>query len=480
MKMKKYIYAVMFCVMASSVMAQKPHYLPGDGIYIVGLPADGSATYDCPVMVTEAYQAKFKTSGAELASISAGKSYNISNRLQEDGTLDLVSFMGCGQATNLIVRNYDGESYAIGDYAPNKTWKTSYLVAAFAPWDGKEVFTLGVYDHWDCPVSYAPDAMLTERGAKSVTVDFGNPHEGLVVSNINFNLVTASSELKSKSSALKVKLSIWNEERTNIVSTEQIQLGSQNLFKVKTTDDGKSVYSVYVDFGWPVIIDKPFTVEVEGFDKLGVEAWIPLAVDTHALYPTHTTYHLTTGDEQVASTDACINVDGYFNYVGTWSWPDGKCEYGECVAAGDYVQVYIDPSDPDWPGMYFTGDPTFPVECAFGANDLMLSERPEWINSVDIDQSQWQEYGALLIIMQADAIPTGETGRYGKVVISTKDEASHYTIHVRQGNGSFPASVDGVKVELPADGGMFDLSGRKITAPRSGQLYIKNGKKIIK
>lgn len=470
---------LLLCAMAGNALAQKPHYLLGDGVYIVGLPADESETYDCPVMVTEAYQATFKTTGAELASITADKSYNISNRLKGDGTLDLISFMGCGQASKLIVRNYDGESYTIGDYAPNKTWNKSYLVAAFAPWDGTGYYTLGVYDHWDCPVSYDADVMLTEKKANSLTVDFGNPHEGLVCTGVNFNLISADAALKSKASALSVFVNILDESRKEVVDTRTLRVKASNVQLIRSMEDGNNLYAVYVDFTSPLILSQPFTVGVEGFDQLGTEAWMPRAVDTHGLYPTHTTYHLEASDEKVAESDVCLNIEGYFNYVGSWGWYDGKCEYGECVAQGDYVQVYIDPSDPDWPGMYFSGDPTFPVECTFGVSDLCLEEKPEWIKEVQIDGSQWDEYGALLIIMQADGLPTGESGRYGKVVISTQDEASQYTIHIRQGNGSFPSSIDGLQVELPVCGGMFDLSGRMLAAPKSGQLLVRDGKLVF-
>lgn len=475
--MKKLL-TLIFCAVAFNAMAQKPHYLPGDGVYIVGIPADMSKTYEYPVMVAEAYQTTFKTTGTELASISAGKSYNISNRLQSDGTLDLISFMGCGEATNLIVRNYDGDSYTIGDYAPEKTWTKSYLVAAYAPWDGRDDYTLGVYDHWDCPITYDADPMITENGMNGVTVDFGNPHEGLVVNKVNFNLLSSDSELAKKASSLKVVFTAWDENHTTAIANLEVKVKTNNMKNVGTKGD-YNIYSVYVDFGTPVIIDCPFTVSVEGLADLGSQAWLPRAVDTHNLYPTHTTYYLGDTKEKVETSDACINVDGYFNYVGTWGWPDGKCEYGECVAAGDYVQVYIDPTDPDWPGMYFTGDPTFPIECAFGVQDLMLIEKPDWINEVQIDGSQWDEYGALLIIMQADEMPTGENGRYGKVVVSTRDEASQYTIHIRQGNGTFPNGINSPVITLPAEGGMFDLSGRKIVVPQQGQIFIKDGKKYF-
>lgn len=478
--MRKVLSIAIFCALAFEATAQKPHYLPGDGVYIVGLPADKSQTYNCPVMVAEAYQATFKTEGAELASITSGKSYNISSRLQADGTLDLVSFMGCGSATKLTVRNYDGESYMIGDYAPSKTWNTSYLVAAHPAWDGREVYTLGVYDHWDCPVTEEADEMFTLRNARGVTVDFGNPHEGLVCNCVNFNVVSKDAGLVAKMAALRVCINLLGADRKTAVRTEKVEINPEDVSVAGTTEEGNTIYSVYAYLDRPLVIGQPFTVSVDGFGDLGSQAWIPRAVDTHNLYPTHTTYHLPAGDEQVAQSDVCINIDGYFNYIGAWGWYDGKNEFGECVAQGDYVQVYIDPSDPEWPGMFFTGDPTFPVECTFGAGDLMVWERPNWISEVQIDASQWQEYGALLIIMTADALPSGENGRYGKVVISTKDEASQYTIHIRQGNGSFPSAVEGITIDAPSAGGLFDLNGRKMTAPVQGQIYIKDGRKILK
>lgn len=477
---KKLISTVTFCALAIAAMAQKPHYVPGDGVYIVGIPADMSPTYEYPVMVTESYKATFKTTGAKLAAATAGeKSFNISSNIQEDGTLDLVRFLGTGTATNLVVRNFMGQAYSIGDYCPTKNWDTTYLVAAVKPWDDNTVYNLGVYDHWDCPVSYAEDEMITKQKMDKVRIDFGNPHEGLVCFGVNFNLVSESADLKTLAPALKVTLSAWDETRTMVVGQDVTALKAMNVAKVSETEDGKTIYSVYVSFRTPFILEQPFTIDVEGFSKLGVDAWIPRAVDTHNLYPTHTTYINGTTTQQVAAVDACVNIEGYFNYVGTWGWYDGKCEYGEVVGQGDYVQVYYDPSDPDWPGDFFMGDPTFPIECAFGIEDLVIEYLPDWITGIQVDQSQWAEYEALLIIMVADPMPQGMSGRYDKVVISTSDGASKYTIHIRQGDAQYPMGIKEHVVNIPAAGGAFDLSGRKVNNMKKGSLYIQNGKKFI-
>lgn len=463
---------------AVSAMAQKPHYLLGDGIYIVGIPANQTKPFDGPVMVTESYKAKFITTGAEMASIKTDKSINISNRLMDDGTLDLVSFMGTGMAKNLTVRNYDGESYTIGDYAPEKTWTDSYLVAGYAPWNGNAVYTLGVYDHWDCPVTFVADEMITSQHYNTIVVDFGNPQEGLICQGVNFNLISADDNLASKVSGFTVGIKVGDDSE-GAEYIEYSGLSAQNVSKIGTTDEGNNLYAVNLRFSNNILLNQHFTVEIDGLCSAETDVWLPRAVDTHNLYPTHTTYLNGNDKVSVAESDACVNINGYFNYVGQWGWPNGKEEYGEVVAGGDYVQVYYDPTDPDWPGEFFTGEVTFPVECTFGYQDLAVTECPEWISEVEVNDSQWAEYEALLIIMTADALPNGETGRLGDVVVSTKDGASTYTVHIRQGNATF-TGVDGPVIDLPAEGGMFDLSGRRITTAQPGQIIINNGKKYIK
>lgn len=470
--------------MATTVMAQKPLYTPGDGVYIAGLPADQSKTYNRPVMVAQAYKATLNMANAKLASMTeSDQSRNIS-RYVSNNVLDLSTFMGVGRIENVIVRNFDGDSYCIGDNAPSKTWSITNLVAGYAPWGGRDNYTLGVYDHWDCPVGYDADEMIVTKKMDKVTVDFGNPHEGLVCQNINFNLVSATDNIAEKVGSMKVTLSTWDAEHSSATIIYNQQLKKNNIRKVKDLNNGLFLHSVYINFPDNIILDKDFEVSVEGFASTDVEVWIPRAIDPNNLYPTHTTYSNATDSESVASTDVCLNIDGYFNYIGMWGWYDGKVERGEVVPQGDYVQVYYDPSDPDWPGRYYTGEAAFPIECTFGINDIALLERPDWISEVKIDASQWDEYECLQIIMTADALPAEETGRYGEVIISTQDMASFYKIRIRQGNATFPNdSTDGINnltVSIPAQGGLFDLSGRRVDNVKEGQIYILNGKKYVK
>lgn len=487
--MKKIFISTLLAASFVGAMAQEEPlvYLPGDGIYIEGLPADMSSQPTAPAFVCEAYKAKFNTMGAELASITADKAYNVTKYINtENGELNLITWgFGVGSATNLTIRTYDGGKYSIGDLNPDgKRWTTSYIHSA----DGVKR-NLGVYNHWDCPVTYVADDKLATGMQDAVTVDFGNPHEGLVINNINFTLVTDRAEgvFLDENAYLTVHLRTSKEKVFNIKKKDLKQVNTNS-------NDGLYYYTVNVSlvsggFGLPGmiggnagdVIAEPFKVMINGFQQEGVRAWLPRTVDHTGLFPTHTSYGY---DNAVvdATTDVCINVNGYFNYIGMYGWYDGKVDRGEVVAGGDYVQVYYDPTDADWPGDYFMGEAAFGVESTFDEKKIQIESAPEWISTIALDNSQWVEYGALQLVMVAQPLPDGETGRKGMVTIITDDGASRFSVAIRQGNTMFDGTETGVNtiiVDIPSSGGIYDLQGRKVSNTNTKELLIKNGRKFI-
>lgn len=458
---------------------EAPFYLPGEGVYLVGLPSDLVPVVPEPTMVTQAYQAKFVTSNAELASVHSGvNSYNVSTYLNDAFTeLDLTHFVGIGEASRLTVRDFEGNSYELGCYATGSKRPHCRLLAAYNAWRNHSTLPLCMYDQWDCPVQYDADPMLADGQYDAVSVNFGNPHEGLVVANINFPLAIAAGA--DKSQPLTVTLNMEDSDGND--HTLQASVNLANLDKVAERD-GYDIYSVVAFVSpWRFVLDTPFSITVCGFAQQGGNVWIPRAVDTHGLYPTHTTYMNGQDSVSVESSDVCINLQGYFNYLGTYGWYDGKYERGEVVSSADLVQVYYDPADADWPGDYFMGEAAFPVECTFGASDITILEAPSWINAISYDESQWVEYGAIQIILSADALPNDLNGRNGKVVLITSDLASRYTIYLRQGAAWFDFGT-GISnhpvVEVPQQGGAFDLLGRSIQSNVKG-LSVQNNAIIL-
>lgn len=491
---KNILWALCLCAVSALAQNEKPFFLPGEGVYLVGINKKLEPAVAEPAMVCAAYKATMLTENVELASIEAnGKSYPISNLLSEDGSmLNLQTFMGVGKANGLIVRDMDGQSYQLGDYAPTKTWKTTHLWAAA---DLQSVtghsrdLPLCMYDQWDCPITYEKDEL--QAASDYVTVQFSSPIEGLVVRRVSMALVV-KGELPANAD-LAAEFTYYHSNRTITNYTQSI---AATAYRTVRTEGENTIYYVSMPLKEEQVIDCPFDLTISGFD--GLDAWLARAVDTHNLYPSHTFYQ--DGKQNVA-TDVCVNVVGYFNYVGTWSYINGKQEFGEVVKEGDYVQVYYDPSDPDWPGEYYTGEVTFPVECTFGIEDLTVKEQPAWIEC-NADMSQWEQYEAIQLIFSAQALPQEMEGRLGKVVISTKDGASEYTILIRQGSCFFDCeqdptvegaafkeslpekpNVDDIEdaeaiqsvVVLPTAGGRFDLLGRPVREPQAGQIIIENG-----
>lgn len=470
----------------------KPYYLPGEGMYYVGLqPSTLKAAVNEPTLVTQAYQSRIRLFNTDVASIKAGtKTYNLADRISADGTeLDLVSFMGVGNAFDLTLRNFDGDAYQLGDNAPegSKKWFNTRLLAAQPDWRGHHTLPLAMYDLWDCPITYDRDAALGTEGFDAVRVDFGNPHEGLVITGVNFPLVCAPDY--DESAEITVTLNVYNADRTEIIEdyTGIVRIG--RVPAVSTLDDGTTIRAISIPFsGQNVSVATPFEVVVSGFSGDDLNVWLPRSVDATGIYPCHTIYDDWFGPEGVApafelsNQNAVVNVEGYFNYLGTWGWWDGKYERGEVVSTADLVQIYYDPADADWPGDYFMGEVGFPIECTFGADDITIYDMPDWINKISYDVSQWEEYGCVQLTMSADALPSDLNGRNGKVVLCTRDRASFYTIYIRQGAAWFNMDdTEGIAPISPdrqseAATMTFDLSGRAISAPRKGQPIISGGK----
>lgn len=488
--MKK-ILAIVLCLLAVGMVSAQgtdaPYYLPGEGMYLVGMPSTLKAAVSEPTIVTQAYQSRIRVFNTDVASIKAGReNYNISDRISDDGTiLDLVSFMGVGNAFDLTVRDLQGGVYHLGDNSPSKNWDNTHLIAAYPNWLNKSTLPLAVYDQWDCPLSYDEDTQLTSGDYDAVTVDFGNPHEGLVLTNVNCPLVVAPDCDLNK--YLAVTLTIWDAEGKNIVSMEQTSVRISSMKSV-TTRDGNTIRNLTAQFdNDKIVLNTPFQVTISGFSNTGVHAWLPRAVDAVGIYPTHSTYqelspeYLGTAMKtlSVPSTDVCVNISGYFNYIGAWGWWDGKKEYGEVVSSEDLVQVYYDPSSPDWPGDYFMGEAAFPVECTFGKDDIIVKECPDWIKTVSYDDSQWAQYGSIQISLLAEALPEDTKGRLGEVVLSTQDLASQYTIVIRQGAAMFDHANGIVSPWAGTSAPLYDLQGRRIAAPQQGKPYVRNGKIYI-
>lgn len=396
-------------------------YEPCEAAYYVGLSAEQLSVVSKPTMVAAAYGAKFNSHNALVASGKAGNtSYSLQKYIESD-TLNLSNFMGVGALSKLLVRDASGHSYQLGSLMGNTSDCQLWAAYNYEDMIGSRQLPIAMYNSWDCPVIYSEDETLAQSG--SVRVQFHNPGEGLVSNSIEFALL---GEKLPASAILECLLTVGkNIYSIDITSDMLVPCGQK---------EGHDLYTVTLNYE-TFQLDQAFTIEVKGFNQEGVHMWLPRTSDVQSLFTSHTTY----GDGTPMNGDACINLMGYYNYIGDWGIAHGKQERGEVVTAGDYVQVYYDPSEEGYIDR-FMGEVTFPVECTFGINDIYTKECPDWIET-GLDDSQWEEYEAVQLIMMARELPEGVSGRLGKVVFSTLDDASQYTILVIQGNAWFEENV---------------------------------------
>lgn len=444
---------------SASVEAQTdtPFYEPCEGVYYVGTGAGATEAVMQPTLVAPAYGAKFKTCNTLVAAaVAGGKSYALQKYLVGD-TLDLTTFMGVGTVSKLMVRNASGSSYQLGNGSPNDCvlW-ASYNYTSQT--NGERLLPLSMYNHWDYPMLYGQDDQLAATGG--VKVQFSKPGEGLIVKGLQFDLL---GEGLLEGTQLKVTL-------TEGSNTEEFFVDANRL-AAQGEKEGHSLYAVKIDLKERVMTDA-FAVTISGFGQEGAKVWMPRTDNTGGRQTTHSTY---CNGSDTQGREYGVNVLGYYNYIGDWGIPHGKQERGEVVSEGDYVQIFYDPSEEGYLGR-FQGEVTFPVECTFGMDDIYAKECPEWIVT-GMDDSQWAENEALFLIMQAEALPEDVPGRMGKVVFSTLDNASEYTILVIQGAAWFDGTTSLKTIVKEQAASSKRISEGHLVILHEGERYELTGNK---
>ena len=339
-------------------------------------------------------------------------------------SVDLTHYMGIGvidlsQDTNAGLSHYYTTTY--------------YLNAACDPAEyGLTDYCMAMYDQWSHPVIYDRPATL----ATSASVSFTTPHEGLVVNGVNFTLCTADGDMPQ---APTITLTEVDDESGEAL--QHVTLSPD----VKSTGNGR--YAVTATLTSPLVLSHAFTITVDGIS----EAWLP------------------TSDQQ-----PCINVQGYFNFIGLYGYGD-KMEYGVAADTGGEVELYEPATEST------DGEITFPIETTFGQDDIVLLDAPSWLHWVKTDgiwNGNWDEYEVLFLILTADELPEGVTGRNGIVTFTTRDGASQFRINVKQGNAAF-AGINTIHIDASGNvDACFDLMGRRITNSRHTQFVISK-KQVI-
>jgi hypothetical protein len=182
-------------------------------------------------------------------------------------------------------------------------------------------------------------------------------------------------------------------------------------------------------------------------------------------------------------TDAVVNLFGYFNCFRNYA--DGATEITvEIPAEGGWAVSAIDEDD----GTVYND---IDVVSSFPIDAITIEDYPEWLEDEEgnLYLSYSDKYFAedestgisnvLMFYVGAEALPAGETGRQGDVVLRSNDQVN-FIIHVVQGS---PAGIKSIQNDAVGAGAIYNLQGVKVgksEAELPAGVYVKNGKKFVK
>ena len=84
--------------------------------------------------------------------------------------------------------------------------------------------------------------------------------------------------------------------------------------------------------------------------------------------------------------------------------------------------------------------------------------------------------------MQEESVTPAEGVKYIRVVNNATGSMHIQGIKIAKPGegGSEGTGISSVETETAGDTRRYNISGQRITSPRSGQVYIQNGKKYVK
>ena len=215
----------------------------------------------------------------------------------------------------------------------------------------------------------------------------------------------------------------------------------------------------------PVWIDGPFYVQLTNFNETSCNFGIfsdfdcPTTATTVYQYNGKFSYRGGKGGGGKYGQNLGVSFDAYWPTL----YPANSTTMVAPVAGGDASPI----DDQTNPGEVFYTN-IHPV-------DWEVEWEDEWIE-VGIDTSYYAQYGAGVVYVTAEALPTGITGRTATVEVNADGNIQTLTIIQGEGQG-----VENTKVNAVFENKSYDLLGREIKDDKlyKGNIIIRNGKKTL-
>lgn len=281
----------------------------------------------------------------------------------------------------------------------------------------------------------------------------------------------------------------YGTEGTSTYSSTGKYQRYQVTFTQKIEDDFGTVIPC------PLTIDKPFRVKIVGLDEEGVDFGVSVSskIDDENIwmsegvfqvyYPDiNETYNHSYNGSTIkfcftAMFDAVIVYDELTSSSTETVYPncnvltvsDDGLESKVLLEGGSYTKgVHVRTAQP-WTSMTDYGPETY-----YYAKDM-----PEWITSLDVDDSSYESSSVNIINVTCEALPEGVKGRKATLYLEGRGVTSELPIIVVQGDVDDTA-IDAIKAaaDIKTNAALFNMAGQRVNNSFKG-LVIKDGKKFM-
>ena len=251
----------------------------------------------------------------------------------------------------------------------------------------------------------------------------------------------------------------------------------------------------------PIILDKPFTLVIDGFDREGVECGIYMTAQTNVRWERHDVVadairptvvqpkfidteggyrypldNISSGYWQYSATGNSYSMVTYLN--GFWDVVD--------VIAGDQLTAPVAGGRCTFvsDGSTFVGpqyQSTRPyIEEGSRVPNYQVEGLPSWLSiTQNIDANYNADAGWVNILdLNAEALPNGVSGRVAQFTITSEFGAKSNVVTVVQGDATGITTIDN-KTGNTGNGAIYNLAGQRVNDSYNG-VVIENGKKVIK
>ena len=251
----------------------------------------------------------------------------------------------------------------------------------------------------------------------------------------------------------------------------------------------------------PVVVDEPFFVVIEGFDRPGVNAGIYMTAQTNINYEKHTnvdgaprptTYQPKYTDEEGGYYYPYSNItSGYWqfnsntgtsysmvNYLnGFFDVANALCEEMTAPSAGGLCT--FEDGGTTYTGVYFQSTRAF-RDAGSRIDNYTVEGLPDWLSTAGYNTDLYTANDGWVNILnlQAQALPTDVVGRVAEIYVVSELGAKTEKIIVKQGDVTGITTIEN-KDDMKTNGAVYSISGQRVGNDYKG-LVIENGKKVIK